>query len=126
MWITAVMGVFFVVAAGILLGRRIALREAEASSAGVRQVADAIRAAGTEESRELLRAGEIAGREEARGRLDAFESFVQVREAELEAVVGRLERREVELAAALERLAGAREKVDAQRAQAAELEAEVA
>src|SRR5450432_857055 len=100
MWVTAVMGVFFVVSAGVLLGKRIALREAEAWSAGVRHVADAIRAAAAEESKETLRAGEIAGREEARGKLSAFESFCHVREAELEASKSRVGRREADLAAA--------------------------
>src|SRR5579862_3924632 len=125
MWFAAVMGVFFVVAAGLLLGKRIALREAEAWSAGVRQVADAIRAAGAEESKETLHAGEIAGREEARARVSAFEAFCQVREAELDTVKGRLGRREAELAAAAARLAAARAQADAQRKHALELEAEV-
>jgi ribonuclease Y len=125
MWFTAVMGVFFVVAAGILLGKRIALREAEAWSAGVRQVADAIRAAGAEESKETLRAGEIAGREEARGRVSAFEAFCEVREAELDTVKGRLGRREADLTAAAARLTAAREAADVQRKRAAELGAEL-
>ena len=75
MWLGAVMGLFFVVAAGVLLGKRIALREAEAWSAGVRHVADAIRAAGAAESQETLRGGEIAGREEGRARVSAFACF---------------------------------------------------
>src|SRR5450432_2559470 len=125
MWLTAVMGVFFVVSAGILLGKRIALREAEAWSAGVRHVADAIRAAGAEESKETLRAGEIAGREEARGKVSAFEAFCQVREAELEGIKARVARREAELAAAAARLATAREAAEVQRKRAAELDAEL-
>ncbi|HVU53064.1 MAG TPA: Rnase Y domain-containing protein [Polyangia bacterium] len=126
MWLGAVMGLFFVVAAGVLLGKRIALREAEAWSAGVRHVADAIRAAGAEESKETLRAGEIAGREEGRGRVSAFESFCQVREAELQTIEGRLARREADLAAAAERLAAARAGAEAQKQHAVELEAEAA
>src|SRR5260221_13759811 len=92
------MGFAFVVAAGILLGKRIALREAEAWSAGVRQVANAIRAAGVAESKELLRGGEIAGREEALAKVSAFESFCQVREAELATIQGRLDHRAAEVA----------------------------
>jgi ribonuclease Y len=126
MWVGAVMGLFFVVAAGVLLGKRIALREAEAWSAGVRHVADAIRAAGAAESQETLRAGEIAGRDEARARISAFESFCQVREAELDTIKGRLARREGDLAAAASRLAAAREAAEAQKQHAVELEAEVA
>jgi len=124
MWVGAVMGLFFVVAAGVLLGKRIALREAEAWSAGVRHVADAIRAAGAEESKETLRAGEIAGREEGRARVSAFEAFCQVREAELETIKGRLARRENDLAAVLERLAAARAAAEAQKQRATQLEAE--
>jgi hypothetical protein len=99
MWLGAIVGLFFVVAAGVLLGKRIALREAEAWTASVRHVADAIRAAGAEESKETLRAAEISGREEARARVSAFESFCHVRQAELEVIAGRLSRRESELAA---------------------------
>jgi ribonuclease Y len=117
------MGFVFVIAAGILLGKRIALREAEAWSAGVRQVADAIRAAGVAESQELLRAGEFAGREEALAKVSAFESFCQVREAELATIAGRLAARDAELAAGAERLAAARAGVDAQKARAAAAEA---
>ncbi|HSZ84001.1 MAG TPA: Rnase Y domain-containing protein [Polyangia bacterium] len=126
MWLGAVMGAFFVVAAGVLLGKRIALREAEAWSAGVRQVADAIRAAGAAESRETLHAGEIEGREDARARVSAFESFCQVRAAEHETIKARLARREAELAAAAARLAAARAQADAQKKRAVELEAEIA
>ena len=61
MWLGAIVGLFFVVAAGVLLGKRIALREAEAWTASVRHVADAIRAAGAEESKETLRAAEVEG-----------------------------------------------------------------
>src|SRR5258708_5025948 len=75
----ALMGVLFVLGAGLLLGRRIALREAEAWSAGVRQVVKAIGDAGTAERTEVLRGGEIAGREEALGRVSAFDTFCQVR-----------------------------------------------
>jgi ribonuclease Y len=120
------MGFFFVAAAGLLLGKRIALREAEAWSAGVRHVADAIRAAGAEESKETLRAGEIAGREEGRARVSAFEAFCQVREAELETIRGRLARREGDLAAAAERLAAARAAAEVQKQRVVELEAEAA
>jgi ribonuclease Y len=126
MWFAAVMGVFFVAAAGLLLGKRIALREAEAWSAGVRQVADAIKAAGAEECREILRGGEISGREEARAKLDAFEAFTHVREAELETISGRLARREADLATAAERTAATRERLEAQRTRAIALEHELA
>jgi len=126
MWLGAVMGLFFVVAAGVLLGKRIALREAEAWSAGVRHVADAIRAAGAAESQETLRGGEIAGREEGRARVSAFEAFCQVREAELETIKGRLERREADLLAAADRLGAARATAEAQKQHALALEAEVA
>jgi ribonuclease Y len=119
-------GAFFVAAAGVLLGKRIALREAEAWSAGVRAVADAIRAAGAEECKEILRGGTISGREEGRERLDAFEAFVQVREAELEIVAGRLARREADLTAALERTSLARERIEAQKTRAVALEGELA
>jgi ribonuclease Y len=125
MWIGAALGLFFVVAAGVLLGKRIALREAEAWSAGVRHVADAIRAAGAEETRETLRAGAIAGREEARARGSAFEAFCQVREAELAAIEARLGRREADLAAAAARVAAARAEAETIKARAAELDAEV-
>ncbi len=120
------MGFVFVVAAGILLGKRIALREAEAWSAGVRQVADAIRAAGVAESKELLRAGEFAGREEALAKVSTFESFCHVREAELATIAGRLAARDAELAAGAARLAEARAGVDAQKARAAAGEAALA
>jgi ribonuclease Y len=126
MWLGPLIGLFFVVSAGILLGKRIALREAEAWSAGVRQVADAIRAAAVEESKETLRAGEIAGREEARAQVSAFEAFCQVRAVELEAIEGRLARREADLTEAAARLAGAREAAEAQKKHAQDLEAEVA
>src|SRR5882672_8437890 len=126
MWMVAGMGVFFVVAAGVLLGKRIALREAEAWSAGVRQVADAIRAAAAEESRETLQAGEIAGREEARARVSAFEAFCQVRAAELETSETRLARREAELVASSARLAASREFAEAHRKRATEREADLA
>jgi ribonuclease Y len=126
MWLGAVMGLFFVVAAGVLLGKRIALREAEAWSAGVRHVADAIRAAGAAESQETLHAGEIAGREDARARVSAFEAFCQVREAELGKIQGRLARREAELGVSAERLVSARAAAEAQKRHAVELEAEVA
>jgi ribonuclease Y len=125
MGFVAFMGVFFVLAAGILLGRRIALREAEAWSAGVRQVADAIRAAGEEESKEILRAGEMVGREEALARVSAFDSFCQVRQAELETIGGRVSRRDAELATVAERLAATREKVDAQKKRALGLETDL-
>src|SRR5450432_3127286 len=126
MWVAAAMGVFFVVAAGVLLGRRIAINEAEAWSAGVRQVAEAIRAAGAAESKETLHAGEIAGRQEARERVSAFEAFCQVRAAEHETIRGRLGRREADLAAAAARLATARGAAEAQKQRSTELEAEVA
>jgi ribonuclease Y len=126
MWLGAIIGLFFVVAAGVLLGKRIALREAEAWTASVRHVADAIRAAGAEESKETLRAAEIAGREEARARVSTFESFCQVREAELDTIAGRLARREAELAASATRLAAAREAAESQRKRATDLEAELA
>jgi ribonuclease Y len=120
------MGLFFVVASGVLLGKRIALREAEAWSAGVRHVADAIRAAGAAESQETLRAGEIEGREEGRARVSAFEAFSQVREAELETIKGRLVRREADLVGAADRLATARASAEAQKQHAVALEAEAA
>jgi ribonuclease Y len=126
MWLGAVMGAFFVVAAGVLLGKRIALREAEAWSAGVRQVADAIRAAGAAERRETLHAGEIEGREDARARVSAFESLCEVRAAEHETLKVRLSRREAELAAATARLGTAREQADVQKKRATELEAGIA
>src|SRR5436190_10965225 len=119
------MGVFFVVAAGVLLGRRIAINEAEAWSAGVRHVADAMRAAAAEESREVLRAGEIAGRDEGHALVSNFEAFVQVREAELEATTRRIDRREADLSAAAERLAAERVRLDAERKRIADLEAQL-
>src|SRR5579863_6626143 len=121
MWAGAVLGLAVVIAAGLLLGKRIALREAEAWSAGVRQVADAIRAAGAAESQETLRAGEIAGREEARARASAFEAFCQVRESELATIGARLGRRESELSAAAARLAAARDHAEAQKTRATDL-----
>jgi ribonuclease Y len=126
MWFGPLIGLFFVASAGILLGKRIALREAEAWSAGVRQVADAIRAAAVAESKETQRAAEIAGRDEALAQVSAFEAFCQVRAAEIEVIEGRLARREADLTAAATRLAGAREAAEAQKKHAKELEAEVA
>ncbi|HVZ74314.1 MAG TPA: Rnase Y domain-containing protein [Polyangia bacterium] len=125
-WLVPAVGLIFVVAAGVLLGRRIALRQAEAWTAGVRSVAAAIRAAGVEESKEILRAGEIAGREEALAKVSAFESFCHVREAELDVIARRLDQRDTELAAAAERLTEARAAVEAQKARAAEIEAATA
>jgi ribonucrease Y len=126
MGFAAIMGAFFVIAAGVLLGKRIALREAEAWSAGVRQVAEAIRAAGVAESTEITRGAEISGREEGLALASAFESFVSVREAELETLRARVSRREGELAATGERLAATGETLAAERKRVGAREADLA
>ncbi|HMC93526.1 MAG TPA: hypothetical protein VKO16_02020, partial [Polyangia bacterium] len=51
---------------GAWLGRRVARRRAEEMWAGVRQVTAAIERAAAAECAEILRAGELGGREEAR------------------------------------------------------------
>jgi ribonuclease Y len=92
----------------------------------VRQVVGAISDAAAAERNEVLRGGEIAGREEALARVSAFEAFCQVREAELERTVARLAGRDAELAAGQERLLAARQLVDAQKQRALAFEAQLA
>jgi ribonuclease Y len=115
-----------VVAASVLLGRLAARRQAEAWLTGMRRVADAIRAAAAAERTEALRAAEISGRDEARALGAAFDTFCQVREAEIAAITERLARREAALESAQAALAGAREDEQALKRRLAEYDAESA
>lgn len=81
---------------GLWLGRRLARHRAEAMSAGVRQVTAAITRAAAAECAEILRAGEIDGREEARALGAAAEKTRQVRGVELEARLRRITERQAE------------------------------
>src|SRR4051812_21030494 len=96
-------------AAGGVLGRRAACPRAEAWAAGVRRVADAIRAAAVAESAEVLRSAEIAAREEALATGAAFDAACAAREAELASAQGRLRRRESDVAAHESELGARRE-----------------
>jgi ribonuclease Y len=85
-------------AVGAALGRRAAVRRAQAFAAGVEVVASAIRRAAEVERTEVLRAAEVQSRDQARAGTSATESFCLVREAELEDRFGRLagERRQLQ------------------------------
>ncbi|HEX3697763.1 MAG TPA: HDIG domain-containing protein [Polyangia bacterium] len=97
------------VAAGVLLGRLVARRRAEAWSAGVRQVSQAIAAAAATERAEILRTAEISARDEARGLGAAFETFCQVREAELATAQARVGKRVEDQAARTAQIATSRQ-----------------
>jgi hypothetical protein len=109
-----------VLAAGAWLGRLIARKRVEAWSIGVRQVVQAIGAAARAEQIEILRAAEIAAREDALTTGAAFEARCRGRESELAAAGGQLHRREaalaverVELDARREQLGPPRQRVEA-------------
>jgi len=104
---------------GLLLGRIVARRRAEAWSAGMRQVTEAIRGAADTERVEILRTAEISARDEARGLGSAFESFCQVREAELSTVQTRVSRRVEDLAGRTAELGGQRKRLDEIKARVA-------
>src|SRR6516165_5310840 len=86
-------------AVGVCLGRVLARRQGEAWTAGVKQLVDAIGAAGTAERDETLRAAEVGAREEALAVGAAFEASCRAREADLDAAHERLARREEDLRA---------------------------
>jgi ribonuclease Y len=111
-----------VVGLGLWLGRLVARRQAEAWSAGVRQVTEAIRAAARAEQAEILRTAEVAAREDALATGAAFETTCRDREDALAAVKARLGRRDADLAAHAAELETRREKLAAlkQRAEAGE------
>jgi ribonucrease Y len=113
-------------AAGAWLGRLAARRQAEAFAAGVRRVAEAVAAAAAAERAETLHAAEVAGREESRALVAAFETSSQAREVQLDAVLARVSRREADLARADADLRAARERTAASRARVAAHEAELA
>ena len=81
---------------GVWLGRRLARHRAEAMSAGARQVTAAITRAAAAECAEILRAGEINGREEARALGAAAEMTRQARGTEIEARLRRITERQAE------------------------------
>ncbi len=83
-------------AVGAWLGRRVARHRAEAMLAGVRQVTAAMARAAAAECAEILRAGEIGGREEASALSAVAEATGQARRAELEARLRRLAERQAE------------------------------
>ena len=87
-----------VLVAGAWLGRLMVRRQEQAWSAGVRGVTRAIADAARTEQAEILRAAELAAREEALATGAAFEARSLEREAELAAVSARLRRREETLA----------------------------
>jgi ribonuclease Y len=120
-WLVAAVAVAGV---GAWLGRRAAFRQAEAFAAGVRAVLEAIARASSVQRTEILRAGEIGGRDEARALAAAAESFCQVREAELEGRAGRLGEGEAERVAAAARLEEAAARLAAGEARVAERRAD--
>jgi ribonuclease Y len=111
-------------AAGLLLGRRVAHRQAEAFSAGVRAVVDAIGRAAAAERTASLRAAELGARDEARALASANETFCQVREAELEQRARRVDSRRAELAAMEPRVAETQARLEATRERAAQRDEE--
>src|SRR5258708_8459238 len=113
-----------VAAAGVVLGRLVARQRAQAWTAGVRHVVEAIRAATTTERAEILRTAEISARDEARGLSAAFDTFCHVREAELRAVEARAGRRTEEIAARTDDATVRRQRVDAGKARAEARESE--
>ncbi|MEA2698877.1 MAG: ribonucrease [Myxococcales bacterium] len=123
-WALLIAQIVAVAAAGIMLGRLVARRRAEAWSAGMRQVTQAIGAAAATEREEILRTAAISARDEARGLGAAFETFCQVREAELAAVQARVARRSEELAARSTDAAAQRKRLEEGKARATEREKE--
>jgi ribonuclease Y len=113
-------------AVGVCLGRVLARRQGEAWTAGVKQLVDAIGAAGTAERDETLRAAEVGAREEALAVGAAFEASCRAREADLDAAHERLARREEDLRAREARFDVARDGLEALRKRAAGREGEVA
>jgi ribonuclease Y len=73
------------VAAGLLLGRRVAHQRAAMLSAGVRQLTAAMARAAEMERAEILRTAEINGREQARGAGLAAEAALRTRTADHQA-----------------------------------------
>jgi ribonuclease Y len=114
-----------VIAAGAVLGRLVARRQAEAWSAGLRQVTQAIAAAARAEQAEILRTAEVAARDEILTASASFEATCHQREAAQAATDGRLRRRDAQLAAERAELDARREKMNAPklRAEAHEQEA---
>jgi ribonuclease Y len=108
-----------VVVGGVVLGRIVARRQAEAWATGVRGVVEAIRGAAAAERTLALKAAELSGREQALALGSAFETFAAVREAELGTVLERVLRREGELEAQLARHDARREALEAGRARVA-------
>src|SRR5262245_24049280 len=115
--------VLALVAAGVWLGRLAARRQAEAWTAGVRGVVDAIKGAAAAERSEALKAAQLSGRDDALTRTMAFDTFCQVREAELGAAAARVARREADLAAEEHRVEDAQQALEPLRARVAEREA---
>ena len=120
------------VAAGVLLGRRVAHQRAAMLSAGVRELTAAMARAAETERAEILRSAEVGGREAARTAAAPVEATLRARGTELEARQRRLDargtergRREAELAEAAARVAAERERVTAQEAEAARARQEV-
>jgi ribonuclease Y len=111
--------------AGLWLGRLVAARRADAALAATRQVTAAIRTAAIAESSDLLRAAEMAAREEALSTGAAFDTACLARESEQATADGRLRRREAELLARQAELDARRERLAALRHRAGEQEAEV-
>jgi ribonuclease Y len=93
-WLVAAV---ILIACGIWLGRRAAVRQAEVLAAGTQAVLTAIAAAAAAERIEKLRAAEIGARDDARALSAAADTFCQVREAEIDARARRLAERAVEL-----------------------------
>jgi hypothetical protein len=83
---------------GVWLGRLIVRRQAEAWSSGVRSVTRAIADAARAEQTEILRAAELAAREEALAAGAANEAQSLERESDLATAAARLRRREEALA----------------------------
>ncbi|HVR64524.1 MAG TPA: HDIG domain-containing protein [Polyangia bacterium] len=123
-WIALVALAVAVGVAGAALGRVAAGQQARAWMAGVRQVVEAIKGAAAAERAELLRAAEISAREEARGASAAFDTFCQVREAELRAGSARAERRAEELASRTDEATARRQQIDQRKARAEAVEKE--
>lgn len=117
---TAVALALVMAVAGIILGRLVARRRAEAWGAGLAQVTAAMAAAAAAERAEVIRTAEVAARDEARAKGSAFESFCQVREAELATSQERVARREQELVARREEMTRQRAKLDLLRRESEE------
>jgi ribonuclease Y len=114
-----------VLAIGAWLGRLIARRQTDAWSYGVNQVTQAIAAAGKAEQLEILRAAEVAARDEALTTGAAFEASCHEREAQLSATEGRLRRREAALAVERAELDARREQLTGPKQRAGARETEV-